>query len=648
MTEYLTAKSESFSSHPLGIFVRQEIPREFYKLQLINQAQYEIKASVGQGIWTHVPWIAIMNKDITTSTQRGYYIVYLFSEDMTKVYLTIAQGVTETSKEEMLEINREIRQLVDNDSKVKKDDNIYLGESNRAKEYAFSTAIYLPYTIDRLPLEEEMQEDLKDMLNIYEKYIELTSNTKTDFQLVDKVVEALKQLNGQATLNEIYTFIEKRYNNRLVEYTDWKAQVRKQIYFHSSDTEIFQGQVGDVTDLFYAIEGKGKGIWGLRDFSSDIEIEDLVKENEGEYNVSDIDLISHIHKYIESKGFLYSRKEVTNLFLSLKTKPFVILSGISGTGKTKIAQLFAESIGANEKNGQFKLIPVRPDWSDGSDLLGYIDIKGDFKEGPLTTVIKEANRNSDLPYIVLLDEMNLARVEYYFSDILSVMESKKWKDGTIISSPLLPQEIAGFTMELPNNLYIIGTVNMDETTHPFSKKVLDRANTIEFNRVDLGNLTFLKEIDEINPYLISQKKLSPKYLFLKDAYQEHVDVINKAIEELIKINGALELMHAHVGYRVRDEICFYLVYNEEENLLSFNEALDNCILQKILPRISGSDARVDQLLKDLYNLFTNKEYDESLQDFTQDLLTAKYRKSAEKVLEMLRRLEDGFTSFWIS
>lgn len=182
------------------------------------------------------------------------------------------------------------------------------------------------------------------------------------------------------------------------------------------------------------------------------------------------EIVDHIYQYIRSKGFYYREEEVTNLFLSLKTKPFVILSGISGTGKTKIIEWFAEAIGATKDNNQFTLIPVQPDWNDSSDLIGYIDIKGDFKEGPLTKVVKDAYNNPKKPYIVLLDEMNLARVEYYLSDLLSVMESRKWEDGKITTYPLLTEENYGENIPLPPNVYIVGTVNMDETTHPFSKK----------------------------------------------------------------------------------------------------------------------------------------------------------------------------------
>ncbi|RKQ17190.1 hypothetical protein D8M05_05175 [Oceanobacillus bengalensis] len=374
----------------------------------------------------------------------------------------------------------------------------------------------------------------------------------------------------------------------------------------------------------------------------------VVKENPIKY-FSNREVIDHIYTYIKSKGFYYRKEEVINLFLSLKTKPFVILSGISGTGKTKMAQWFAESVGATEENGQFSLIPIRPDWNDGSDLLGFIDIKGEFKEGPLTKVIRDANSHPDMPYFVLLDEMNLARVEYYFSDILSVMESRKWKDGKIVSSNLLTKETAGIELKLPDNLYIIGTVNMDETTHPFSKKVLDRANTIEFNRVKLDNLAFLKDLEEKEPVVVGQEVFASSFLHLKDVFKKNNELVEQVTNEIVKMNSALQLTNAHVGYRVRDEICFYMAYNDQGNLLKFEEALDHCILQKVLPRISGSDLRVDQLLRNLYQLFTNKQFEDEMDTIEIDANNAIYPQSAAKVAEMLRRLkEDGFTSFWVS
>jgi MoxR-like ATPase len=561
MNTYLDAKRESFGGNQLGAFVRNDIPLGFYQLDFIDSSAYVVTGSVGQGNWASVPWIAIMNRKITVSTQRGYYICYLFSEDMNHVYLTFMQGVTETSKEEIAQTKEDIRLSITGSTKIKKDDLIDLGTSQKAKQYAHSTAAYIRYNKQEMPSESGLVADLQEMVTIYENYI--------------------------ASKNRI-------------------------TYEHPTETH------------------------------SEVHEHEMVKLN-------DKDLIEHIYSYIRSKGFYYKKEEVINLFLSLKTKPFVILSGISGTGKTKMVQWFAESVGATEENGQFALIPIRPDWNDGSDLLGYVDIKGEFKEGPLTRVIKRAENHPELPYFVLLDEMNLARVEYYFSDILSVMESRKWKDGNIVSTNLLSEEIAGFDLKLPNNLYIVGTVNMDETTHPFSKKVLDRANTIEFNRIALGNLSFLHEQEQVDPIVSDQDSFASTYLHLKDLYVKNNRIVELVTTELERMNAALLLINAHVGYRVRDEICFYMAYNEEARLLEFSEAFDHCILQKILPRIAGSDMRVDQLLKKLYVQFTNKQYEEDVDLTDQELQIAIYPKSATKVVEMLGRLrDDGFTSFWIS
>ncbi|GAE27811.1 5-methylcytosine-specific restriction related enzyme [Halalkalibacter wakoensis JCM 9140] len=375
---------------------------------------------------------------------------------------------------------------------------------------------------------------------------------------------------------------------------------------------------------------------------------EIVVEEKGIF-LSSPEVINHIHSYITSKGFYYEKEEVTNFFYSLKTKPFVILSGISGTGKTKIVQWFAESVGATEENGQFALIPVRPDWSDGSDLLGYTDIKGEFKEGPLTTVLKKAIDEPERPYFVLLDEMNLARVEHYFSDLLSVMESRKWEEDRLVTSTVLTEELAGKDIYLPANVYIIGTVNMDETTHPFSKKVLDRANTLEFNRVKLDNLQFLLDREEMDPVVLHNNVFATKYLHLKDVYSAYPKLVEEVTSVLVEINNVLQINGSHVGYRVRDEICFYLAYNEESNLMEQKTALDHCILQKILPRLAGSDTRIERVLKALFKLFTNKEIEYAQDATLEDVTYAVYPKSAEKVLEMIRRLEDdGFTSFWIS
>ncbi|WP_187274131.1 MrcB family domain-containing protein [Paenibacillus sp. N3.4] len=378
--------------------------------------------------------------------------------------------------------------------------------------------------------------------------------------------------------------------------------------------------------------------------------------------------IATIKNFIANKGFMYPDHWIENFFLSLKAKPFVILAGVSGTGKTKLVKLFAEAVGATTSNGQFTLIPVRPDWSDPSDLLGYKDLSGAFRPGKLTEVLVEASKvgNQHKPYFICLDEMNLARVEHYFSDLLSVLETQEWDNHRIVTTSLIhrdslqnesDKQVYG-NLHLPDNVYMIGTVNMDETTHPFSKKVLDRANTIEFNYIDLGQyptgdgLT-VNEGAAVPPNSL----LRSEYLQLVDVYRDYKKLTEETTELLVKINGILEQIHSHVGFRIRDAVCFYMIYNERFDLLSKEAAFDMQLLQKILPRIQGSHLSVKKALLQLMQVAQDRSLpiSEYMEDASkvylsmETLAASKYPQSARKIAFMLRRLEeDGFTSYWIS
>lgn len=362
--------------------------------------------------------------------------------------------------------------------------------------------------------------------------------------------------------------------------------------------------------------------------------------------------ITIIIKYIKNKGFQYDDELIENFFLCLKTKPFVILAGTSGTGKTKLVKLFSEAIGAD-----YKLVSVRPDWSDSSDLFGHTNLHGKFVPGAITEYVKNAINNPDKPYVLCLDEMNLARVEYYFSDFLSLIETRKLVDGKIVTDPIniddAGKEKYG-TLYIPDNLYFVGTVNMDETTYPFSKKVLDRANTIEFSEVELLP-SFNTETQEVNPIVVGNDFLATKYLtLLTDIDESQKTLVTKVCTELQAINEILRKANAHVGYRVRDEIVFYMLNNDEYKLLEYENALDFEIMQKILPRIQGSTEGIKTLLIELfqkcagdYSSFSQDRIWMQMQDYLKNQASI-YPKSAEKICYMMRRFEeDGFISYWL-
>ena len=413
----------------------------------------------------------------------------------------------------------------------------------------------------------------------------------------------------------------------------------------------FYGNIYAFTSQLYGYKGEGTHKdnrtpfyeWYLEKVGlSSIKTDD---KTQPEFNLSPKETVDHIKNYIASKGFSYSDNLIENFYLSLKSKPFVILAGTSGTGKTRLVKLFAEAIGA-----KYYMVPVRPDWSDGSDLFGHYDLNGNFIEGPVCPAFNAAAASPDNPVFLCLDEMNLARVEYYLSDFLSVIESReKQDDGAIHTDP-----IAHFKEGIPDNLYIVGTVNMDETTFPFSKKVLDRANTIEFSYVDLFPGFDAFDI-EVEPLQLPNAFLATEYLVLAADCEKEKDFVIQVCDELQKVNSILKKANAHVGYRVRDEIVFYMLNNKNaENLLTYEQAFDNEIMQKILPRIQGSQVAIKDLLIELFKYCMGKysgldtESGNAGRQMQTMADSAKYPESAKKIAYMMTRYEeDGFTSYWL-
>jgi hypothetical protein len=392
-----------------------------------------------------------------------------------------------------------------------------------------------------------------------------------------------------------------------------------------------------------------KGLWVLK---SDVNEETEMTNKE---------IIEHAHAYMTSIGFSYQYEELANFYLALKAKPFVILAGISGTGKTQLPRKFAEAIGLI-KDEQVIQVPVRPDWTDGSDLLGYTALDNMFKPKDLTLAIQTAAKNPSKPYLFILDEKNLARVEHYSSDFLSVIETREWDNvnDNILTDPIIRSEVlkvainsAEYTnLQWPKNLYLIGTVNMDETTHAFSKKVLDRANSIEMNEVNLNwSNSNGKNISKLNG--VANDFFETEFITSIDLTEEDKQGINEEMELLKSVNNILQKADLHFAYRVRDEVAFYLILNKKYELMNSNLAIDFQLVQKILPRIHGSSERVQIILVELLNLLEGKAFRTSNFEYSQingqlDINNLKYRRSSKKILFMLKRFDDDrFTSFWL-
>lgn len=314
---------------------------------------------------------------------------------------------------------------------------------------------------------------------------------------------------------------------------------------------------------------------------------------------------------------------------SLLAKPFVILTGNSGTGKTRLATQFAKSLEKKiDDKTNHLLIPVGSDWTDNTKILGYYNPlankgEGKYEKTPIFEFIELAGQNPDVPFFLILDEMNLSHVERYFSDFLSKMELIDYKDSEKKEYFNLTENLS---LEFPKNLFITGTVNIDETTYMFSPKVLDRANVIEF-KPDMKSV--LDNIFDGTDGSVLNKFFNAPEEFLKTAKEIHDGSVTEDIkDELEEIREILESFYIELekygfefAYRTVKEIRLYAIANykmlKNDSSLDSTDIADIQILQKVLPKIHGNRKQIGELLDTLEGLCQSNSLSKSLEKIKQ-------------------------------
>jgi 5-methylcytosine-specific restriction endonuclease McrBC GTP-binding regulatory subunit McrB len=382
--------------------------------------------------------------------------------------------------------------------------------------------------------------------------------------------------------------------------------------------------------------------------------------------------INLFQEKLDNAGLIFSPQLIQRFIASLCTKPFVICSGLSGSGKTKLAQAFAQWIcykeEDGEKNEQYCIVPVGADWTNREPLLGYPNAlkKEEYvspENGVLDLMVRakqniENTEEPTKPYFLILDEMNLSHVERYFADFLSTMES----GDTIPLHKILPESTKHLitipqTLKLPKNLFIIGTVNIDETTYMFSPKVLDRANTIEFRLTEKNLEDFIASDIKLDMKLLKAQGANMSDSFMAMALQETDKNLKPSEADLKLFFSELKKSGAEFGYRTASEIG-RLMYMLNELGESGDNLLDIAIMQKLLPKLHGSRNKLTKVLPILggFCLTDNSKIKEDYLDkFVSNSLTEveleadtniKYKISFEKICRMYKNaVENGFASY---
>ena len=402
--------------------------------------------------------------------------------------------------------------------------------------------------------------------------------------------------------------------------------------------------------------------------------------NYGKYNN-----LFKFNNSISRIGLFYNSVLCNRFISSLLTKPFVILTGLSGSGKTKLAQAFAMWI--SESKEQYAIVPVGADWTNREPLLGYPNslksqhyVKPD--SGVLDILLRahenyiENNKDVSLckPYFLILDEMNLSHVERYFADFLSAMESgdeiklysgsERYDELDASGVPFPGKNPIPNSLVLPKNLFIIGTVNIDETTYMFSPKVLDRANTIEFRISTEEMATYLEnhkplDMDQLLEDVDNNKgkgAIQTEPFMALAARKDLVIDRKKHQETFVSFFKQLQGAGTEFGYRTANEMTELVSFLNHFSVQS-DEAYDIAIMQKLLPKLNGSRSKLSKVLPNLGALCLNSGNKEEAEQLfneykvDQDVLNRrstdiKFKLSFEKLCRMNKNAQDnGFASY---
>ncbi|MEI6269826.1 MAG: DUF3578 domain-containing protein [Methylococcaceae bacterium] len=602
LTEWPNATQQPFTDHPIAVAIRKELSDKISSIISEIYPSFLISGSAGAGNWANVPWLSILNPEITKTTQDGIYPCYLFRADGSGVYLSVIQGTTAPqklygkAKAENLanllltKIRSEMPLLVEwGMPQVDLRASTPLGKS-----YEKSTIAARFYPLDSLPSEDDLRADLLTVMKFYEEIEQIWRITRNE-----NILNALSAVGTKLP------------------------------------------------------------------------------------------------------------------------KPFLLLAGISGTGKTRFVREQAAQHSNGDHLSNYCLIPVRPDWHEPSDLLGYISRIGQNGSRYVVTdllcfIVKVwqnawASATAEelvckapaemTPYWLCLDEMNLAPVEQYFADYLSILETRKWQDGSYSCDPLLKSatieqlDSAGqqvfrkdlnlddekfddlwlhflnVGIPLPPNLIVAGTVNMDETTHGFSRKVIDRAFTIDFG------VFYPNDFDHYLDTSLSPRHKKLGFPVLSKVTKDDLTNVNadkdgaKSIAFLKAINDELKGTPFELAYRALNELLLAVVSFNPKDDAELQAVWDDFLMSKVLPRIDGDADKLKSMgddsklqansddsslliqllavIKLQFSVIWSKKRPDLLRENIDGSDCTVYCRSKQKLEWMQKRLADnGFTTFW--
>lgn len=526
---------------------------------------------------------------------------------------------------------------------------------NEGKKIRPSNDVFSSYILSKLPIQNASSSFLgyiiyslckhEDIYNELEKELRSITQPETDILLpsstvrdrAKKIIEIVYKDDQFRRLSKLMKIKDANIGIDTSEFSKYNNSNLLSSVFITNKSAWYNSPNRTFTDLTYTMELEGQNTelrcttqWQGEDAKT---IDDKGKPKSGNFIAPLVDIINKYYSdsfciikkdekwYISTKLDFsldilpkYFQSNFAKRYItSLLAKPFVIITGNSGTGKTNISKKFAQYLEVKFENGEnnWLLVPVGADWTDNTKLLGFYnplanDGKGKYVKTQILSLIERANSHPTVPFFLILDEMNLSHVERYFADFLSHMET-----------PEIPFHIDGYDgiLAFPSNLFITGTVNIDETTYMFSPKVLDRANVIEFKPEKENIINSIMEKETKSESVLPNSKLPPAFMQLssdirKKSKISSEDSLKKVADILVNLYDVLEPNGFEFAYRTVKEIKQYVIASLElgRTKQDLNNVEDEQIIQKILPKLHGNRKELRDCLTNLQSICENHDF----------------------------------------
>ena len=363
---------------------------------------------------------------------------------------------------------------------------------------------------------------------------------------------------------------------------------------------------------------------------------------------------------VEARGFVFEPFEIAAYVAALRTRPMALLAGVTGVGKSRLPALVAELTG-----GVSTLVAVRPDWTDPAEALGYTDLTGRFRPGAVLRAARAAADDPGRQHVAILDEMNLGRPEHYLAEVLSRVEARAPgplgpESPPLLGEALAPPDATWQAVRLPPNLSLVGTVNVDEGGHPLSRRVLDRAFTLELGARTLGAWeSSLDEAPDPSPWpAAAWRPRALRLATLGELAEDERRAVAASVAAVAEADAILAPAGLGAGFRTRDEVALFVLHaGDAPDSLRMREGdavdpLDLALRLRLVPRLDGARAAAREAVRALLAWAAGRAAADALADWARDgrpdaLADGRFPRTAARLARIAEAAdEDGVASFW--